>query len=220
MVFKSELGVINKKIAMCRSLNSKIYSTGKLCFKLTQTLDQIVQEKNYIKKKINEYFADVSNVQKSSQSTGVVFATFKDSQDYETFFNFFPQTAYSNFFFKIVFFFANYLFPCCFNDRYKRKINIINQLKVVRAPEPTDILWQNLEYSDLNKIVRKLLVYVISIVLILISFTLIVILNIIQNKYKTEFDALINSIISLAISSVIIVINFILNVTLRKLSEY
>jgi hypothetical protein len=219
MILKADLNQINKKIAICRTRNDTKFITGSCCFKRTETLEQIIREKNYLKKQINDYYADINNIQKSSHSTGVVFATFKDSHDYEAFYNFFPQTAFMGLIYKFLNMVVNCICPCCFSQNYKRKLILINSLKVQRAPEPSDILWQNLEYSDLSKAIRKLWVYIVSVIMISISFTIILALNVVQNKFKESLSAIINSAISVAISTVIIVINYVLNSTLRKLSE-
>jgi hypothetical protein len=216
LVLKSQLNDADKKISVCKARNTDRHTTGKI-FKRTETLVQLTDKRNKVKEQMDKCQAAINNIEESSQSTGVVFATFKDCEAYEGFLNSFPQSALAKLFYKGLNILASRY--GLFSESYKKKLNLISKLKVVEAPEPSDILWENLEYTDYSKAMRKLWVYLMSILLICISFVTIVGLNIIQNKFK-EQSSRVNTLLALAVSQVIGLINFLLNKTLRKLSEF
>jgi len=53
-------------------------------------------------------------------------------------------------------------------------------VKVTRAPEPTDVLWENLGYTPKERIHNRLSTGVVTFLLIVISFVIIVIFNWVQ----------------------------------------
>lgn len=46
-------------------------------------------------------------------------------------------------------------------------------LRIVRAPEPSDIIWENLECSDGTRILRKSITAFITFILLVVSFIII-----------------------------------------------
>jgi hypothetical protein len=72
-----------------------------------------------------------------------------------------------------------YLFRCCFAKS--------SLWKFERAPEPTDIYWENLEYSNWGRYCRALLSYFASFVLIFLIFMGINGLKQAQIEYKKNF---------------------------------
>jgi hypothetical protein len=220
MVLKSQLHNVNKKIDVTKAIGSKTYCICSCCLPRAEMQAYFIEHKETLRKQIDNFFADISNIQKSSKSNGVIFAAFMDNRQNGNYYNLFPHTWYTKLLRCIQNLFVNCLCSCCFDTKYKRRVSLINTLKVELAPEPADVLWQNLEYTDFNKLLRKIGVYFISLILISISFTLIVVLNIVQDRYKDELDTNVNIGLSVIISIIIIVINTVLNIMLRKLSEY
>lgn len=53
--------------------------------------------------------------------------------------------------------------------------NLIQQ--VVKAPEPDNIIWENLEFSKRKRVVRQYVTGLVSFVLLMLSFALILSLN-------------------------------------------
>jgi hypothetical protein len=199
MSFKIELTKLNKKL--------EIYKAKKM------NTDELVKQRSETKQKIDEFFQNISKL------NNVVFISFENCEKRENYFNKFPSSFVMKFIRFIQNILVNSLCSCCFEKSYKRKIKLLTTLKVEEAPEPSDIIWQNLEFSDLNKILRKIGIYFITILLISISFGIVILLNYIQNKYKDDLESNINLALSLIISLIITVINTLLNTTIRKLSE-
>jgi ABC-type Fe3+ transport system permease subunit len=105
-----------------------------------------------------------------------------------------------------------------------KKLEVMDSIRVVNAPEPADVLWENLHYSPLQRVVRAIWVYIVSIFLIGISFGAIIGLTYLQkslkNKYKNKSDSSYNETgYSILISIIITIINFMITLCLNKLSE-
>lgn len=126
-----------------------------------------------------------------------------------------------------------FLFPCCFDKH--------DHWKFERAPEPTDIYWENLHVSNLSRYIRATVSYIISFILILVIFAGINALKEAQMDYKENFktnledlketlgitdeDALkygkyIVAAYSGFISGLIFVLNKSLKIVVRQLSEF
>lgn len=60
------------------------------------------------------------------------------------------------------------------------KLTDLQHIIVEEAPEPTDIIWENLEYSRFSQLTRACVVYIISFILIVVSFYIILYISYIQ----------------------------------------
>ena len=83
---------------------------------------------------------------------------------------------------------------------------------ISRAPEPEDILWENLTYTDCSKFLRSLATYFVTILLLSVSLGIIYFLSLQQKKNSSNFY--LNILISLTIS----VINFIIGFAIRTVT--
>lgn len=72
-----------------------------------------------------------------------------------------------------------FLFGCCFDKH--------NLWKFERAPEPTDIYWENLHVSNFSRYCRAVVSYFISFILIVLIFGGIQALKEAQMAYKANF---------------------------------
>jgi len=88
------------------------------------------------------------------------------------------------------------------------------------ATEPNDINWENLEYTDFNRILRYIIIYFCTIVLIGIGFGIILALNYSQTEVDPMSNPRLNTFLSIVISIVISIINIILETSLKKFTEY
>ena len=110
---------------------------------------------------------------------------------------------------------------CCFNKNKKDIYWLRRKIRFERAPEPEDIIFENLEIKTIERIFRTILVYFCSFVLICISFVLVTALNYLQ-KYtdeKNDFHIVVAYIISLLISLCIQIINIIFQKILDFLTK-
>ena len=58
------------------------------------------------------------------------------------------------------------------------------QIEIKKAPEPTDVFWENLGYSQCKKVQKRTLTFLLSIVLLIICYIVLVLLN--YGKYELD----------------------------------
>lgn len=115
----------------------------------------------------------------------------------------------------------------CFDD-----ITFQGDVKLVthRAPEPSDILWENLATAKSEKTKRRMITFFVSYLLIAIDFGIIIGLNVgkdrvsnpkhIEDTSETKSRSFGLEVISVIIALVIMVINNALNFAIRKFAAY
>lgn len=116
----------------------------------------------------------IKNLNKRTYFSNVAFIIFDKITDYEEFYSWFPHTYLSLIWFKI----SKILSSCC---RYKfnggKDEKWFNSFKVERAPEPEDVIWENLYYSDSERLKRKFKTYFYSLLLSIVNLGIILGLN-------------------------------------------
>ena len=181
----------------------------------------IKSEKEKIENDINKLIK-ASKEKTSEYFGGAAFITFNTIKQQEEYLSKLP----SNFFDYLISFFKNlfYLFcPFCTKKDslgyYKRHITFS------AAPEPEDIIFENLEIKPIWRIINTLIVYLVSIIICGISFVAIIFLNKVQRdidkhkENKTTHTVLLY-VVSFGITGVTSVIDFVLEIVLEKLTKW
>ena len=124
------------------------------------------------------------------------------------------------YFFRFLRKMAYYLCPCCANKNslYYLKRNV----QFEPAPEPEDIIFENLEVKTFSRTMRTIIIHIISIIIICFSLGIIFALNKLQEKVdkKNENNHLIYLyLISFLISVIVDVIDFSLEEILKYLTK-
>jgi hypothetical protein len=185
--------------------------------KLVLNIDSLRKKQMELAKKLNDYFLHLENPEKKL-FTGIVFATFNTSAEYEAFLDEFPQSGIKYILLSIQFFFYKVI---CFNCCDKKKVHKLQNkllLGVTPAPEPSDILWENLEVSYCKRVVRTFLCFIITILFLCASFGIVLQLNKIQTTLKKE--VLSKFFISSSISATISIINYAVEIVVNFLTDY
>lgn len=92
--------------------------------------------------------------------------------------------------------------------------NVPREIKIEKAPEPEDIKWENLSISVGEKMLRKAGTYLVTLVLLSMSFALVYFLSVYETNNKS--DAYLNFSISFIIS----LINFFIGFLIRFLTIF
>lgn len=147
--------------------------------------------------------------------TGVAFVSFNTVKEVNEYCKLFPET-----FLEYLYFYLKQLFYSVkVSDESSGKVKNKKKLifRVVKASEPSDINWENLEYSSFNRLLRYVVIYFFTLILIGIGF--IIILSVDQLHPDSEKEPLKSTAISILISIIISVINFIIPKVLKEFNE-
>jgi hypothetical protein len=184
-------------------------------------LSDIESEKEKLESKLKELLKETGNLTADNFS-GVVFVTFDNIKEQEKFLEPFPKNFIMNVFVSIKN--LKYFLCCCFIDKYKRKRFLLKRnISVDEAPEPEDVIFENLQYSSLQRFFRTLLIYFISFIMIFICFVIILTFNYLQiklqrgnNGNKKAIKYTISLLITLVISILNSVFQFFLDFLTKK----
>ena len=210
---------LNKKNGK-NDINEMSYYSGRCCFKSEKSYKELVDEKESLNTQIKKVIDEREQLTKENFA-GCLLVTFKTIKDAENFYNEFPQTFLYNLWILI----KNlryYLFSCCYSkeeiDRFHRR----KKMKVYHAPEPEDIIWENLEFTNWNRFQKSLKIYGISFLLIAVSVGIVIGLTYVQNKSNDgqwSQNTFIKYGISLIITGVISIINTVFQWVLDYLTK-
>jgi len=197
--------------------NRNYYGGFLTCFK-EENLETLKKEEKSKQSQIDTL------IQNSKQNTleyfgGAAFVTFESIKEQELYLKNVPNNSIE-YFFKFLRNVAYYLCPCCVNKNslYYLKRNV----KFEAAPEPEDIVFENLEVKPFSRIMRTTLVYIVSIIICGVSFGIIVALNKVQanlDNKNSSSHLLLLYIMSLVITGITTGIDFILEIVLDFLTK-
>jgi len=96
-----------------------------------------------------------------------------------------------------------------------------NKITVRDAPEPTDVLWKNLGYTNKEKRRSRVITNLATLLILAIGFILIMLISWAERRWKGELSQslLAGRELSLAASVLISIINGVLSVVVRELTE-
>ena len=191
------------------------------CCETEESLSDIKIQKAKIENEMNDLIR-ASKENTSEYFGGAAFITFTTIKQQEEYLSKLP----SNFFDYIINFFKNlfYIFCSCCTKKdslnyYKRHITF------EAAPEPEDVIFENLQTKPFWRIINTLLVYFLSIIICGVSFVAIIYLNKLQKKIDNDKEnktthTLLLYVISFGITGVTSVIDIILEIVLEKLTKW
>ena len=191
------------------------------CCETEESLSDIKIQKAKIENEMNDLIR-ASKENTSECFGGAAFFTFTTIKQQEEYLSKLP----SNFFDYIINFFKNlfYIFCSCCTKKdslnyYKRHITF------EAAPEPEDVIFENLQTKPFWRIINTLIVYFLSIIICGVSFVAIIYLNKLQKKIDNDKEnktthTLLLYVISFGITGVTSVIDIILEIVLEKLTKW
>ena len=152
---------------------------------------------------------------------GAIFLTFNTIQQKEEYYSMYPHYIMD----KIILFFkeSKYYFCWCFvNEKSKKKFLRKSKIKISLAPEPEDVIWENIEYDIWFRIKRSLIIYSFTILLLLISFLIVLSLTyfkeyLIKHKLSSFFVKYgISLLITITISLLNEIFYYLLEILTKK----
>ena len=181
---------------------------------------EIMRKKKHKENELNDLLEGSKFIRKSNFSN-VAFISFDTISEQENFLNKYSK----NWFQKFITFLRNlkYYFCLCFLSREsKRKWENENGESVSSAPEPDDIIFENLETTKFGRIIRTFITTLISFIIIAISFIIVVLLNLAQEKIDNmSFGGknLSKYAVSLVMTGAISIVNIIFQGILESLTK-
>ena len=186
-----------------------------------ESLKDIMKEKEKIEVEMTNLIQD-SKDKISEYFGGAAFVTFNKIEFQEKYLKKLPK----NFFSYIKKFFENmkFLFCSCCVDKNTTSYYVRN-VTFEAAPEPADIIFENIETKPVVRILKTALVYFISIILCGISFAAIYGLNLLQmyvdeNQKNHTTHVVLLYVISFAITGVTSGMDIVLEIVLEKLTKW
>ena len=179
------------------------------CCERYHVLSDIIDEKSELEKKLRALLEETKTLTKKNFS-GVIFVTFNTIEEHENFLKTFPKNFIMTIFINIKN--LKYFLCCCFINKNKRKNFFLKRnITVDAAPEPEDVIFENLQCSSCERFVRTLFIYIFSLIIIAICFVVILFLNYFQTKRnkKNGDSPVVKYGLSIAISLVISILNAI-----------
>ena len=183
-----------------------------------KTLTEIKEKKKKLEKEIDQI------IEESQKNTldyfgGTAFITFDTIQEQELYMKNVPNNAFDYF----IKFFKDMAYLCSCNKSTENIYYLKRNVKFEDAPEPEDIIFENLEVSYGIRILRTIGIYIISILICGVSFVIIVLLNKVQediNEKDTSGHITLLYVLSLVITVVTSVIDVILEIVFQTFTEW
>ena len=186
----------------------------------TKKLSDIKKEKSEIQKQINELLQEIEEIN-MEKFAGALIVSFNTIKEKEEFMSHIPNSL----FIKLLKIIGKlrYFFCFCCIDKIDNSKFVMKHMKIniEDAPNPEDIIFENLEFTQQSKVYRVVGINMISLLLIAIGFGIILgfkQLQIIVNK--KDYNQIILYIISLCIAIVCSIINIIFEEILDMLTKH
>ena len=147
---------------------------------------KIEKEKLKLEKKLKRILNNTENLTEENFS-GVVFIIFNSIEEKDKFLDIHSK----NLILTLINSLSNlkyYICNCCINSSKRKKFFLKQNISIDDAPEPEDLIYENLEFSWVQRLLRVLLVYIISFILISLCFFFILYLNSVQIEKSQSAD--------------------------------
>ena len=187
-------------------------------FEREKKLEDILEEKKNLEKDINTLLEESKKIN-MDKFAGAVIISFNTIKEKEEFLSHFPDNLFVhllNVIGKLRYFFCF----CCIKKIDNSKFWQKKKIQIDEAPEPEDIVFENLEFTTMKKTYRVVGMNMISLLLIGIGFGIIFGLQNLQNYVKKKnYITFVYYLISLCITIVSSIINIIFGTLLDFLTK-
>ena len=185
---------------------------------IKQINHQDIKEKyEQYNKKLDEIQLDL-NKNPNKYNKGTFLVIFSTMSMRDKFYDFFPHNIIEKSYWKIKYFFENYIFKNCTNDSKKKLTNLKIEIDVKKAGEPFEIEWEKMGFTRTKIFMRKLWSSLGSLFLIALTFLIIVLINWGQRIISEDQKDFWNYVLSLSVSIIIAIMNYIAKFLLKKLT--
>ena len=192
----------------------KYFKKCLFCYKEIE-LSKLNEEKNKLEEKIKELF-DKTQSMTEDNFAGSVFVTFNSIKEQEVFMKQYPKNNIIN----VINFFKRILIKC-FNKNSSDFAWIKSNINCEIPPEPEDILFENLQYTSTERLIRTISGFLFCLIFIGVDYGITYLLNMLQKKIdEKNWSFIIGYLISLIFSGVSSLINFLFGILLDITSKF
>ena len=201
-----------------QNLGLTICNCGECCEK-SELLSDILKEKEKLESELKELYSHSENLTEENFS-GVVFVTFNNIGEVEKIMEPLPKNLIMSIFVWLKSL-KYFLCCCCVNKSKRDHFFLKRNVSIKVAPEPEDVIFENLQYTALGRFLRTFLVYFLSLIIIFICFIIILFLNDVQiEKMKKNSNNFVMKYgISISITLIISSLNTIFQLILQSLTK-
>ena len=181
---------------------------------------EIIRKKKYRENQLNNLLESSQHIKKENFAN-VAFISFNTIDEQEKFLSKYSQNLFTSLISNIKYF-KYYFCLCLLSKESKKKFEKENRESVNLAPEPDDIIFENLEITKIKRILFIFTSTLISFVIIGISFYIVVLLTLAQKKIDNlslGSKNISKNIMSLGMTGVISLVNIIFQNILEKLTK-
>ena len=177
-------------------------------FEKSKKLSDIIKDKKELEKQINDLLLESKKIN-MDKFAGTVIISFKTIKEKEDFLSNVPNNFFV-YFLNVVGKLRYFFCFCCIKKIDNSKFWQRQKIQIEEAPEPEDIMFENLEFTTMKKTYRVVGMNTISLLLIGIGFGIIFGLQNLQNYVnKKKYTRIVYYLISLSITIVSSIINII-----------
>ena len=200
---------LNDNLENNKKLENMSFYSGYLCCKKKTSYLKLNTDKRKYEKQLETILKE-KLVTSKENFAGSILITFKTIKEKENYYKQFPHSFLE----KCIVFIKNLKYricSCCMSEERLERFHRRKKIKIYLAPDPEDIIWENMEFTLISKIKRSLIIYSISLLLMGISFGVVFGLNYLQYKSEENLwdsNTFMKYGISIIISGVIAGINF------------
>ena len=201
-------------------LGGNYINLNTICCEKNIPIIEIIKKKKKKESELNYLLKASKNIKKDNFAN-VAFISFDRIDEQERFLKKYSQNIFTTIF-SIIKNFKYYFCICFLSKESKKKFKKNKKELCSLAPEPDDIIFENLEITNIKRIVYLLATTLISFLIIAISFIIVVILTYAQKKIDNiPFGSkkITKWIISLSMTGAISLVNIIFQGILEKLTK-
>ena len=195
------------------------------CRKKDKQYITLKKQKSDFERDLEQESRNVTEFVTEKNFTGYMLVSFNKIEDKKKFLEHYPH----NFITKAIFGCKNcknYFCCCCLSEGERIQFDKATGIDAYDPPEPDDIYWENFQYTSTQRRLRTFLVFLISILIMAISFACVLGLAILQDslydsdKNTEDSNTVLKYLVSLAITIVISIINTVIEYILGKATYY
>ena len=204
-----------------RNFYSNFLSIPCSCCENAESLKDIKKQKEKVENDMNELIK-ATKENTAEHFGGAAFITFNTIKQQELYLSKLP----SNFFDYIIHYFKNMFYIFCSCCTKEDSLNYYKaHIAFEAAPEPEDVIFENLETKPFWRIINTFIVYLVSIIICGVSFIAIIFLNKLQENVNKDKEnkanhTLLLYVISFGITGVTSAIDIVLEIVLEKLTKW